>query len=51
MKIMAEVGYLVQRIGDDHTDRILGGQMIGRSDDVVCSLYRAHGAEKCGFLG
>jgi hypothetical protein len=31
--------------------RVLGDWTIGRSDDVVCGLYCAHGDEKHGFLG
>jgi hypothetical protein len=41
MRIMAEVGDLVQRTRDGLTGRVLGGQMIERSGDVVCGLYRA----------
>jgi hypothetical protein len=48
---MAGVGDLVQRTGDDRTSRVLGGQTIGRSGDVVCSLHRARGDEKREFLG
>jgi hypothetical protein len=33
------------------TYRVLGGRMIGRSDDVVCGLHRARGDEECRFLG
>jgi hypothetical protein len=51
IRIMVGVGDLVQRIRDGHTDRVLGGQTIGRSDDAVCSLYRARGDEKRVFLG
>jgi hypothetical protein len=49
--IVAGVGDLVQRIDDGRTGRVLGGRMIGRSGDVVCSLNRAHGDEECEFLG
>jgi hypothetical protein len=31
--------------------RVLGGQMIGRSDDAMCNLHRAQGDEARGFLG
>jgi hypothetical protein len=48
---MAGVGDLVQRNRDGRTSQVLGGQTIGRLDDVVCSLYHAHEDEKCGFLG
>jgi hypothetical protein len=51
MRIMAGVGDLVQRTGDDRTGRVLGGRAIERSGDVVCSLYRACGDEEHGFLG
>jgi hypothetical protein len=33
------------------TCRVLGGRMIGRSSDVVCSLFRAQGDKECRFLG
>jgi hypothetical protein len=32
------------------TYRVLGGRMIGRSDDAVCGLYRAQGDEERVFL-
>jgi hypothetical protein len=41
MRIVAGVGDLVQRTRDDCTGRVLGGWMIERSDDAMCSLYRA----------
>jgi hypothetical protein len=50
MRIVTGVGDLVQRIGDGHTDRILGGRMIERSGDAVCSLHRACGDEEHIFL-
>jgi hypothetical protein len=31
--------------------QVLGGQTIGRSGDVVCGLYCAHGDEKRELLG
>jgi hypothetical protein len=37
--------------GWSSTCRILGGRTIGRSGDVVCGLYRAHGDKERGFLG
>jgi hypothetical protein len=40
MRIMARVGDLVLRIGDDCTGRVLGGRAIGRSGDAVCGLHR-----------
>jgi hypothetical protein len=48
---MAGVGDLVQRIGDDRTGRVLGGQAIERSGGALCGLHRAHGDEKREFLG
>jgi hypothetical protein len=51
MRIIVEVRDLVQRTGDGHTGQILSGQMIERSGDAVCSLYRAQGEEEREFLG
>jgi hypothetical protein len=51
MRIVTGLGDLVQRTGDGHTGRVLGGQAIERSGDAVCGLHRACGDEKCGFLG
>jgi hypothetical protein len=51
MRIVVGVEDLVQRIGDGRTGRVLSGQTIGRSGDAVCSLHRALGDEKRGFLG
>jgi hypothetical protein len=51
MRIMTEVGDLVQRIGDGHTGWVLGGRTIRRSGDTVCGLHRAHRDEERGFLG
>jgi hypothetical protein len=51
MRIVTGVGDLVPRTRDDCTGRILGGQVIKRSNDVVCSLHRARGDKECGFLG
>jgi hypothetical protein len=50
MRIVAEVGDLVQRIGDGRTGQILGGRMIRRSGDVVCGLHHARRDEERGFL-
>jgi hypothetical protein len=33
------------------TCRVLGGQMIGRSGDIVYGLYHTQGDEEHGFLG
>jgi hypothetical protein len=51
MSIVAGVGDLVQRIGDDRTGRVLDGRAIERSDGAVCGLHRAHRDEERGFLG
>jgi hypothetical protein len=50
MRIVAGVGDLVQRTGDGHTSRVLGGRTIGRSGDAVCGLHRARGDEEHEFL-
>jgi hypothetical protein len=42
-RIMAGVGDLMQRTGDDHTCRVLGGWTIRRLGDAVCSLHCACG--------
>jgi hypothetical protein len=36
--------------GWSRTDRVLGGQTIGRSSDVICDLYYAQGDEEHRFL-
>jgi hypothetical protein len=41
--IVAGVGDLVQRIGDGHTYRILGGRAVKRSGGAVCGLHLARG--------
>jgi hypothetical protein len=51
IRIVAEVGDLVQRTGDGRTGWILGGQTIERSDGAMCDLHRAHGNKESGFLG
>jgi hypothetical protein len=51
MSIVTGVEDLVQRIGDTHTGRVLGGQTIERSGGAVCGLHRARGDEERGFLG
>jgi hypothetical protein len=51
MRVMAGVGVLVQRIGDDRTSRVLSGGAIEMSGGVVCGLHRARGDEERGFLG
>jgi hypothetical protein len=45
------VGDLVQRTGDGHTGRVLGGWRIERSGDTVYGLHRARGDEEREFLG
>jgi hypothetical protein len=50
-RIVVGVGDLVQRTGDGRTGWILDGRTIGRSGDVVCGLYCAHGDKERGFLG
>jgi hypothetical protein len=51
MRIIAEVGDLVQRVGDGRTGRVLGGWTIERSGDVVCGLHYARVDEENMFLG
>jgi hypothetical protein len=51
MRIVTGVGDLVQRTEDGCTGRVLGGQAIERSGDVVCGLHRACGDEEHKFLG
>jgi hypothetical protein len=45
------VGDLVQRTGDGHTGRVLGGRAVERSGGAVCGLHRACGDDERGFLG
>jgi hypothetical protein len=51
MRVVAGVGDLVQRTGDGHTGRVLGGRVINRSGGTVCGLHRARGDKEHGFLG
>jgi hypothetical protein len=51
MRIVAGVGDLGQRTGDDRTGRILVGWTIEMLGDTVCGLHRARVDEECGFLG
>jgi hypothetical protein len=51
MRIVAEVGDLVQRTEDGRTVRILGGQVIKWSGGAVCGLHRAREDEEREFLG
>jgi hypothetical protein len=48
---VAGVRDLVQRTGDGHTGRVLGGRVIERSGGTVCGLHHARGDEERGFLG
>jgi hypothetical protein len=48
--IVVGVRDLVHMTGDGHTAWVLGGQTIGKSGDVVCGLYCAHGDEELEFL-
>jgi hypothetical protein len=41
----------VQRTRDGRTGRVLDGQMIRRSGDVVCGLHHARGDEEHKFFG
>jgi hypothetical protein len=50
-RIVAGVGDLMQRTGDDLTGRLLGGRTIGRSGDAMCDLHHARGDEEREFLG
>jgi hypothetical protein len=43
MRTVAGVGDLVQRTGDGHTGRVLGGRAVERSGGAVCGLHLAHG--------
>jgi hypothetical protein len=51
MRIVAGVGDLMQRIEDGRIGRVLGGRVIKRSGDTVCSLHCACGDEKRRFFG
>jgi hypothetical protein len=51
IRIVVGVGDLVERTGDGHTGRVLGGWTIERSGGTVCGLHRARGDEERGFLG
>jgi hypothetical protein len=41
--IVTGVGDLVQRTGDDHTYRVLGGRAVERSCGAVCDLHLTRG--------
>jgi hypothetical protein len=51
MRIVIGVGDLVQRTADGHTCQVLGGRAIERLGVAMCSLHRARGDKKRGFLG
>jgi hypothetical protein len=51
MRNVAGLGDLVKRTGDDRTVQVLDDPTIGRSDDAVCGLHRAHGDEERRLLG
>jgi hypothetical protein len=51
MRIMAEVGDLVQRTRDDRTGWVLGGRAIERLGGTMCGLHYARGDEERMFLG
>jgi hypothetical protein len=51
MRITVGVGDLVQRTGDGHIGRILGGRVIERLCGAVYGLHRARGDEEHRFLG
>jgi hypothetical protein len=50
MRIVQEVGDLVQRTRDGCTGRIHGSRMIKRSGDAMCGLHCARGDEEHRFL-
>jgi hypothetical protein len=50
-RIVAGVGHLMQRVGDGHTGRILGGRAVKSSGDTVCDLHLACRDYERGFLG
>jgi hypothetical protein len=51
MRIVTGVGDLVQRTGDDHSCRVLGGWAIKMSGGSICGLHHARGDEEREFLG
>jgi hypothetical protein len=42
-RTVAGIGDLVQRTGDGHTGRVLGGRTVERSGGIVCGLHLARG--------
>jgi hypothetical protein len=51
MRTVAGVEDLVQRTGDGHTGRVLGGRAVKRSGGAVCGQNLTHGHEERWFLG
>jgi hypothetical protein len=43
MRTVAGVGDLMQRTGDGHTGRVLGGWAVERSGSAMCGLHLARG--------
>jgi hypothetical protein len=50
MRIMAEVGDLVQRNADGHTGWVLDGRTIQRSSDAICDLTMHMETRSVSFL-
>jgi hypothetical protein len=50
MRIVAGVGDLRQRTGNGRTGRVLSGQSIERSGDVMCDLHCTRGDKERMFL-
>jgi hypothetical protein len=50
MNIVAGVGDLLQKTGNGHIGRVLGGQTIESSGDTVCGLHRARVDKERVFL-
>jgi hypothetical protein len=42
-RTVSGVGDLLQRTGDGHTGRVLGGRAVERSSGAVCGLHLARG--------
>jgi hypothetical protein len=43
MRTVAGVGDLMQRTGDGHTGRVLGGRAVEKLGGTVCGLHLARG--------
>jgi hypothetical protein len=50
MSIVVGVGDLLQKTGNGHIGRVLGGQTIESSGDTVCGLHRARVDKEHMFL-